>query len=92
VLTAVEQKCPFLKTVCECGCVFWETYLNFPMAKDIEMEDENFLELILSNLFRKDSNGEAIDFYLRRTRLGRQDNVEQDEKFKKLKEQIEVVE
>lgn len=61
------------------------------MAEDIEMEDENFLELILSNLFRKDSNGEAIDFYLRRTRLGRQDNVEKDEKFKKLKEQIEVL-
>ncbi|XP_046437261.1 uncharacterized protein LOC124188577 isoform X1 [Daphnia pulex] len=58
------------------------------MAEDIEMEDENFLELILSNLFRKDSNGEAIDFYLRRTRLGRQDNVEKEEKFKKLKEQI----
>lgn len=77
--------------MCECGRVR-ETYLHFPMAEDIEMEDENFLELILSNLFRKDSNGEAIDFYLRRTRLGRQDNVEQDEKFKKLKEQIEVVE
>ena len=59
--------------------------------QDIEMEDENFLKIILSNLFRKESNGDAIEFFLRRTRLGRQNNVEQDEKFKKLKEKIEVL-
>ncbi len=62
------------------------------MAEYLDMEDENLLEVILSNLFRKESsNSDLIDFFLRRTALDRQNIVEHDGKFKKLKEQIEVL-
>ncbi|KAI9555843.1 hypothetical protein GHT06_018360 [Daphnia sinensis] len=54
------------------------------------MEDENFLALILSNLFRKESNGDAIEFFFRRRRLcPSQNNEELENKLKKLKHQIE---
>ena len=72
--------------------MFWATFnLNFSMAEYLDMEDENLLEVILSNLFRKESNSDLIDFFLRRTAIHRQNNVEHDGKFKKLKEQIEVL-
>ncbi|XP_059352204.1 uncharacterized protein LOC130688185 isoform X2 [Daphnia carinata] len=54
------------------------------------MEDDHFLAVILSNLFRKESNGDAIEFFLRRRRLSpNQNNGELDNKLKKLKQQIE---
>ncbi|KAK4023403.1 hypothetical protein OUZ56_008815 [Daphnia magna] len=60
------------------------------MANDIEMGDENFLAMILSNLFRKESNGDAIEFFFRRRRLSHsQNNGELENKLNKLKHQIE---
>lgn len=61
------------------------------MASDSEMEDANFIEMILSNLFRKESNGDAIEFFVKRKRLGNSYNHPQlQNKLKKLKHQIEV--
>ena len=61
-----------------------------------EMEEEspltpNSRALILCNLFRKESNGDPIDFYYRRSRfINHAQKVEFNEKYEKLKAQIEV--
>ena len=68
------------------------------MAEALDMEEDsdyslspNTMSLILSNLFRKESNGDPIDFFLRKTRIiGRSNKAELDEKLDKLKETIEV--
>lgn len=49
------------------------------------------MNMLLSNLFRKESNGDVIEFYMQRNRFRLFENsVELGEKYEKLKEQIEV--
>lgn len=67
------------------------------MAEDIDMEEDNPLSpnsitMILCNLFCKESSGDPIDFYLRRNRYfgSPSKNIAFNDKFEKLKIQIEV--
>lgn len=67
------------------------------MSEDFVLEEDNPLSpssvaMILNNLFRKESNGDPIDFYLRRSRLrSRQSDEDLITKLEKLKTVIEVI-
>lgn len=70
------------------------------MAANFDMEEEedsplspNSIAMILGNLFRKESNGDPIDFYIRRTRLlnSQQNPTEFNQKIEKLRTQTEVL-
>jgi hypothetical protein len=66
------------------------------ITEEINKEENNpltpsCLAMILNNLFRKESNGDPIEFYMRRTRFcHHENNLELEGKCSKLKEQIEV--
>lgn len=67
---------------------------DFGMDEDMESPlSPNSIAMILGNLFRKDTNGEPIDFYLRRTRLlnSQHNTAEFTQKMEKLRAQIEVL-
>lgn len=70
------------------------------MAANFDMEEEedsplspNSIAMILGNLFRKESNGDPIDFYIRRTRLlnSQLNPTEFNQKIEKLRTQTEVL-
>lgn len=70
--------------------------LHSQVTEEINREENtpltlSCLSMILSNLFRKESNGDPIEFYMRRSRFCQhENNVELEDKCNKLKEQIEV--
>ena len=72
-----------------------EKTLHLRTTEDIDRDENtpmtpNSLAMILGNLFRKESNGDPIEFYVRRTRFCQKNIVELEGKCSRLNEQIEV--